>query len=318
MNSVTWHKNKLLNTIQSVMLVVFLAALLGLVGRMLGGNVFALLAVAAVVVLYFFAPQVSPFLVLKMLRGRRLDYHDTPRPYQVLEALATRAKLPRLPVLYYFPGSGMNAFTVGSPENAAIAVSQSLLNRLEYSELSAVLAHEVSHIRSNDMRIIGFADLTNRLIHGLSLFGQLLLIVSLPLTLIGGLNVDWMAIALLIFAPAISGLLQLALSRTREYNADLGAVELTGNPEALATALAKIENHGNTYLRHLPWPANPDSQILRTHPPTRERIRRLLAIRDQKPHSAGSRLPRSRNDAVHPIRIIMPAHNLDRNLNIGH
>jgi heat shock protein HtpX len=132
MDSATWHKNKLLNGIQSVMLVVFLAALLGLVGRMLGGNLFALSAVTAVVVLYFFAPQVSPFLVLKMIRGRRLAHHDTPRLYQALETLAKRAKLPRLPVLYYFPGDAMNAFTVGSPQNAAIAVSQSLLNRLKF------------------------------------------------------------------------------------------------------------------------------------------------------------------------------------------
>ncbi|MHC4459638.1 MAG: zinc metalloprotease HtpX, partial [Planctomycetota bacterium] len=267
MDSAAWIKNKFFNSIQSAMLVVSLAAILGLVGWMLGGHLFALSAVAAMIVLYFFAPKMSPFLILKMLRGRRLSYHDTPRLYQVLEILAKRAKLPRMPVLYYFPGGAMNAFTVGSRENSAIAVSQCLLDGLKYSEISAVLAHEVSHIRSNDMRIIGFADLAYRLTHGLSLFGQLLLIVNLPLALFGGFSINWMAIVLLIFAPGISALLQLALSRTREYNADLGAVELTGNPDALATALVKIENHGSTFFKRFPWPANPNSQILRTHPP---------------------------------------------------
>ena len=318
MDSAVWIKNKLLHSIQSAMLVVSLATILGLVGWLLGGYLFALSAIAVMVVLYFFAPKVSPFLILKMLRGRRLSYHDAPRLYHVLEVLAKRAKLPRLPVLYHFPGSVMNAFTVGSPDSAAIAVSQSLLDGLSYSELSAVLAHEVSHIRSNDMRIIGFADMANRLIHGLSLMGQLLLIISLPLVLFGNSSINLIAIALLICAPFISAMLQLALSRTREYNADLGAVELMGNPEALATALAKIEYHGSTLFRRFAWPVNPNSQILRTHPPTRERIRRLLAIRDRESYSAGGGLPRPRNDAVHPIRIIRPTHNWDRILNIIH
>jgi heat shock protein HtpX len=153
------------------------------------------------------------------------------------------------------------------------------------------------------MRIIGFADLANRLTHGLSLFGQFLLIVNLPLVLFSGISINWMAILLLIFAPGISALLQLALSRTREYNADLGAVELMGNPEALATALAKIDANGNTFFNRLPWPANPNSQILRTHPRTRERIRRLLAIRDPAPYSNGNVSPRYPYDTVKPIRI---------------
>jgi heat shock protein HtpX len=212
----------------------------------------------------------------------------------------------------------MNAFTVGSPENAAIAVSQSLLDGLSYSEISAVLAHEVSHIRSNDMRIIGFADMANRLIHGLSLFGQLLLIISLPLVLFGNSGINLIAIALLIFAPVISAMLQLALSRTREYNADLGAVELMGNPESLATALAKIEHHGTTFFKRLAWPVNPDSQILRTHPPTRERIRRLLAIGDRQPNSAGDSHSRPKIDFAQPVRIITPTNNWGRMLNISY
>ncbi len=111
-------------------------------------------------------------------------------------------------------------------------------------------------------------------------------------------------IVLLIFAPGISALLQLELSHTREYNADLGAVELMGNPKALAAALAKIENHGSTFFKRLPWPANPNSQILRTHPPTRERIRRLMAIRNREPELTWNFSPRHQYDTIQPIRII--------------
>lgn len=301
MNSATWIKNRLYHKMQSAMLVTFMAVLLGIVGWMLGGHLFALSATATMILLYFFAPRMSPFLILKWLRGRALSYHDAPRLHEVLETLAKRAQLPRMPILYYFPAEVMNAFTIGTRENAAIAVSEGLLQRLNRSEIEAVLAHEVSHIRSNDMRIIGFADLASRLTHGLSLFGQFLLIINLPLVLFGEVNFSWMAILLLIFAPSISALLQLALSRTREYNADLGAVELMGNPGALATALTKIEKHGRSPIRYLPWTANPQSQILRTHPPTNERVRRLMAVQDHEPERGLNIFPGYKYHQVRPL-----------------
>ncbi|UCH24078.1 MAG: M48 family metalloprotease [Deltaproteobacteria bacterium] len=297
MNNNFYHK------MQSAMLVTSLAVLLGVVGWMLGGHLFALSAMATMILLYFFTPRMSPFLILKWLRGRALSYHDAPRLYEVLETLAKRAELPRMPILYYFPAEVMNAFTLGTREDAAIAVSEGLLQRLNRSEIKAVLAHEGIHIRSNDMRIIGFADLASRLTHGLSLFGQLLLIINLPLVLFGEVNFSWIAILLLIFAPSISALLQLALSRTREYTADLGAVELMGNPESLATSLAKIEKHGRSLIRYLPWTANPQSQILRTHPPTKERIRRLMEIQDREPEPAWSFFPGYEYKQVRPLRV---------------
>ncbi|MGD2272895.1 MAG: zinc metalloprotease HtpX [Desulfobacterales bacterium] len=279
-----WLKNKFYNTIQSLILVVSLAALLGIVGWMLGGMPFALSAIAAMVLLYVFAPKMSPFVILRVLRGRPLSYREAPHLYAILESLAQRAALPSVPILYYYPADVMNAFTVGSPGDAAIALSEGLLRRLNRSEVRGVLAHEVSHIRSNDMQITGFADLANRLTHGLSFFGQLLLIVNLPLIMVGDFSFNWTAILLLIFAPTVSALLQLALSRTREYHADIGAVELMGDPESLATALVKIENHGRALLKYLPWIVKPQSLLLRTHPPTNERIRRLIEIQRRNLH----------------------------------
>ena len=98
--------------------------------------------------------------------------------------------------------------------------------------------------------------------------------------------ISWTALLLLIFSPTISSLLQLALSRTREYNADMGAAELMGNPEPLASALAKIDRAHNRLYGRIFWPMIPRSRQaswLRTHPPTKERIRRLLAVRDSRP-----------------------------------
>jgi heat shock protein HtpX len=229
-----------------------------------------------------------------MFRGRRLDFRDAPRLYRALNALAVRAELPGMPELYYLPQREMNAFTVGAPENSAIAVSDGLLRRLDADEVTAVLAHEVSHIRHNDIRIMGFAALSSRFIQMLSLFGQFLLLLNLPLLVLGQYTISWTAILLLIFAPTISSMLQLALSRTREYRADLGAAELTGSPESLATALSKMDIQQKRYFRLL-WPGRarvPSSHLMRTHPPTEERIRRLLEIRDSNRYS----FPQPSND----------------------
>jgi heat shock protein HtpX len=304
-----WKKNRAITTIQSLALVVSLAVLLGLMGWLLGGQTFAAGAIGAVVVFYFLNPMVSPTIVMRMFRGRRLAFQDAPHLYRPLKTLSERAELPRMPVLYYLPHSAMNAFTVGVSGNAAIAVSGGLLRKLDADEVSAVLAHEISHIRHNDIRIMGFAALSSRFIHMLSLFGQFLLFINLPLFLMGQYTISWVAIILLILAPSISAILQLALSRTREYRADLGAAELTGSPESLATALSKMDIERTSYFRLL-WPSRarvPSSPLMRTHPPTEERIRRLLEIRDSRRYSApqfpysGVFLPKHRV-SFHPSR----------------
>ena len=287
MNTSVWIKNRIITTMQSLILVVSLAALLSLMGWLLGGVAFATGAIGAAAVLYFLNPMVNPTFIMRMFRSRRLNFRDAPRLYRALNALARRAELPGMPVLYYLPQREMNAFTVGAPENSAIAVSDGLLRRLDADEVSAVLAHEVSHIRNNDIRIMGFAALSSRFIQMLSLFGQFLLLLNLPLFLLGQYTISWTAILLLIFAPTISALLQLALSRTREYRADLGAAELTGSPESLAAALSKMDIQRKSYFRLL-WPGRtrvPSSPLMSTHPPTEERIRRLLQIRDSSRYS---------------------------------
>jgi heat shock protein HtpX len=283
MNNLQWAKNKIAAKVQSVILVTSLAALLGLMGWLLSGGQLALILIGSVVILYFFGQMMSPAFMLKVNSGRRLFPSEAPQLHDILQRLSQRAKLTRLPALFFLPTDAMLAFTVGSRDNAVIAVSKGLIHRLSWQELTAVLAHEISHIRHNDVRIMAFAGLTSQFTSLLSMFGQLMLLFSLPMILAGQMMISWLAIFLLIFSPTLSSLLQLGLSRAREYNADMSAAELTRNPGALASALAKIDRFQKNLFSRLIWPMVPrlpQASWLRTHPPTKERIRRLLEVRN--------------------------------------
>ncbi len=280
MDEKQWLKHKLINIVQSVLLIVALTIILGLLGWFIGGCIFAFFAIMVAVALYFFNPMLSPHLVLKMYRTRLITPYQAPNLYAALRIFAKRADLSAVPKLYYLPSNVMNAFAVGTNDNAAIALSDGLLRRLSRREIAAVLAHEISHIANKDMRIMGFADLTSRLTNFLSLIGQFLLILNLPLWVFGISIMSWTGIFILIFAPIVTDLLQLALSRTREYNADLGAVQLLNDPKALASALLKM-TQGRHILEQILKPGHhsPEPSLLRTHPPTKERIKRLLSLR---------------------------------------
>jgi heat shock protein HtpX len=292
MNNLQWTKNKIEAKAQSAVLVASLAALLGLMGWMLGGGQLAFMLIGCVAMLYFLSPMMSPAVMLKLSSGRRLFTEEAPQLHGIVQNLSRKAGLNHLPSLFYIPTDAMLAFTAGSRNNAAIAVSMGLMRRLSSQEQTAVLAHEISHIRHNDVRIMAFAGLAGQFTRLLSMFGQFMLLFSLPMILVGQVVISWTAIILLIFSPTLSSLLQLALSRSREYNADMSAAELTKNPEALASALAKIDRFQKSMFSRLAWPMGPrmpQSSWLKTHPPTKERIRRLLEVRDN--HQATHTFP---------------------------
>ena len=279
MKNLQWTKLKIAAKVQSGILVIMQASLLGLMGWLLGGGQLALMLIAGVVMLYFLGPMVSPAMILKINSGRRLLREEARNLYDILQRLSRRANLSRLPNLYFLPTDTLMAYTVGQRDNAAVAISAGLMQRLSQEELTAVLAHEISHIRHNDTRIMAFAGLAGHVTRVLSVFGQVMLFFSIPMILMGQMVISWLAILLLIFSPTLSSLLQLALSRTREYNADMSAAELTANPQALASALVKIDAAQKSLLNRLFWPVIPRiprASWLRTHPPTRERVRRLL------------------------------------------
>jgi heat shock protein HtpX len=259
-------------------------ALLVLLGWLVAGQTGIIWAVILGGILVLFGQQVSPQLVLRMYRARPLTSAEAPQLYQIMEELAQRAQLPYVPALYYVPSRMLNAFAVGTRRNAAIGLTDGLLRGLNLRELTGVLAHEMSHIRNNDMRSMSVADVISRVTNLFSTFGKFLLLVNLPLIFMGSAPISWWAILLLIVAPFISGLLQLALSRTREFDADLDAIQLTHDPVGLMNALQKLEYYATNIWQQVLFPGRgvPDPSIFRTHPHTKDRLARLQELNPQQ------------------------------------
>ena len=268
------------NRLQSVLLLCAMGLIWALLGWTLAGPqwMFILLGVGLASLLV--GLPISSRWILALYQARPLPQSQAPELHALVAELGRRARLPRMPTLYVVPSRLLNAFTVGSRGDAAVAVTDGLLRTLPWRELTGVLAHEMSHLRHNDMWVMALADLVSRMTHMLSLVGQLLLLVNLPLILFTDLQVPWLAVMLLILAPSVSALLQLALSRQREYDADLGAAGLTGDPQGLASALVHLERLQGNWLTHVLLPGRqvPDPSLLRSHPPTEERVRRLLEL----------------------------------------
>lgn len=280
LNLAAWHEHRWVNRLQSVALLVVMGGLLAVLGWLLWGPAgsVALLLLGALGVAI--NPATSPAWVMRLYGAERLDPDTAPGLWRGLAALADRAGLPAAPELYYLSSGMLNAFAVGSPRRSAIGITDGLLRRLNDRELLGVLAHEISHVASNDLWVMGLADVFSRITTFMSLTGQLLLLFNLPLLLMGMATINWWAILLLILAPNLSALAQLALSRTREYDADLNAAYLTGDPAGLASALLKIERLQGHWVENILLPGRkvPDPSLLRTHPHTEDRIARLAAL----------------------------------------
>jgi len=278
--------HRLGNVLQSVLLLGAMALLLGVLGWEVAGPFGLLASVWLGVLALVLSPKVSPRLILGMYKGREIRPREAPALHGVVAELAERCALPAAPRLYYVPSPLLNAFAVGSKADAAIAVTDGLLRELTLRELAAVIAHELSHLRHNDLWIMGLADSVSRITHTMANVGMLLLLLNLPLVAMGQEPVSWLAVAALVFAPAATALLQLALSRTREFHADAEAVALTGDPEGLAAALQKLEAasaHPGVIGRVLtPGRGLPDPSLLRTHPATEQRIERLRSLSGQR------------------------------------
>lgn len=244
----------------------------------------------------FLATRISPRMVLAMYRAIPVSRQQFPAGHAILDELVRRAGLPARPVLYVLPSDVMNAFAVGRQHDSALCLTDRLIRSLTQRELAGVLAHEISHIRAEDVKVMAIADMVSRFTSVMSTLGLLSLFLNLPAVLFGGsAAVPWLGIALLITAPTIGGLLQMALSRAREYDADLGAVLLTGDPDGLASALVKLDQAQQRHWEGIVLPGGriPDPSILRTHPPTAERIARLMALkRAPEPEQAiATRMP---------------------------
>ena len=274
------RRHKIRNVMHSILLLGGIIILLALCGWVLFGPDGLVGMALGAALAFAFSPQISPHLVLRMYRAREIGRHDLPEVLHVLATLAERAGLERAPRLYYVPSTMLNAFAVGGRDDAVIAMTDGMLRALTLRELTGVLAHEISHVRNRDLWLMSIADLAGRLTRLMALFGFALVIVGLPLWLGGAGEVPLLLIPLLIFAPQISTLLQLALSRAREFDADLDAAGLTGDPGGLALALAKLERYQRSAWEQILMPGHrlPEPSVLRTHPPTAERIARLQSL----------------------------------------
>lgn len=282
----------LANWLKTGVLLAAMTALILVVGQAIGGMTGLLFAGVFALISNFAAFWWSDRLALAVHRARPLDRAEAPWLYESVERLTRRAGLP-MPRLYLVPSHTPNAFATGrSPSKAAVAVTTGLLRILDRREVEGVLAHELAHVQNRDTLIATIAATIAGAISGIASMLQWAMIFGMgrggdddegPAGLVGML-------ALILFAPLAATVLQLAISRSREYGADAVGAAMCGDPHALADALEKLERG----VQHVPDNAHPahaslyivnplaGSAVLQwfsTHPPIAERVRRLRAMR---------------------------------------
>ncbi len=274
------------NAFKTALLLTVLTLLLLFLGRAFGGQQGMLIALIFAAVMNFVSYFFSDKIALAMYRAQPATREDLPRVYGVVERLTQRVGIP-MPKIYVIPTDSPNAFATGrNPSHASVAVTQGILNLLNDEELEGVLAHELGHVRNRDILISSIAATIAGAITYLAQMGKFAMIF-------GGMNRDdrdrgggFAALLMLILAPIAAMLIQLAVSRSREYEADSTGAHFTGNPYALASALSKLD----TYSRRIPMVATPSTahlfiiqpllgmnfgSLFSTHPPIAKRIERL-------------------------------------------
>ena len=269
-----------MNTLKTAFLLTALTLFLILIGAWVGGRDGMILAFFIAAGMNFFSYFYSDKLALSMYRAQPVTREQLPRVYQIVERILPRMGLP-MPKIYVIPTESPNAFATGrNPSHAAVAVTQGILNLLNDEELEGVLAHELGHVKNRDILTSSIAA---------TLAGAVTLLAHFSGLLGGGRDSRNRGGGLLMFflAPLAATLIQLAVSRSREYEADATGAHTTGNPYALASALQKLE----AYSRRLPLQASPSTahlfivaplisgasfaNMFSTHPPMAKRIERL-------------------------------------------
>jgi heat shock protein HtpX len=280
------REHKARNQLHSMLLVGGLGILTAFSAWLIWSWTGVLVALAWIGALYVFAPRLPPEMIMRMYRARQLDPKQGGQITYVVDVLSRRAKLAAVPSIYVIPSMTLNAFATGTPDKSVVGITEGLLRRLSMRELAGVLAHEISHVRNDDLAVMSLADVMTRFTQGLSYLALFLAIFNLPAMLLGDSDISLLALLLLYLAPTIGSLLQLGLSRTREYDADLEGAELTGDPRGLASALDKLERYQGSFWEDLmlPVPSRriPQPSLLRSHPPTQQRVARLLALENRE------------------------------------
>jgi heat shock protein HtpX len=276
------------NWVKTAILMAAITALFGAVGAAMGGKNGMLLALGFAVVSNFFAYWFSDKMVLRMYNAQEVDESSAPQFYRMVRELAERAQLP-MPRVYLIEEEAPNAFATGrNPEHAAVAATTGILRVLSASELRGVMAHELAHVKHRDILISTISATMAGAISALANFALFF----------GGRDSEGRpsnpiaSIAIALLAPLAGALIQMAISRAREFEADRGGAEISGDPHALASALDKIhrfaqgipletaERHPETAQMMImnPLSAGGLRGLFSTHPSTEERIRRLMAM----------------------------------------
>ena len=277
------------NTFKTAFLLTALTLLLMMIGRAFGGQNGMMIALAVAVVMNFVSYFFSDKIALSMYRAKPVTREELPRAYQIVERLTQKIGLP-MPKIYVIPTESPNAFATGrNPQHASVAVTHGILGLLTDEELEGVLAHELGHVNNRDILISSVAATLAGAITMLASMGRWAMIF-------GGMEGGdrdrrgggggLAALLMLIVAPIAASLIQLAVSRSREYQADATGAHFTGNPYALASALQKLD----AYSRRVPMMASPSTahlfiiqpllgmnfaNLFSTHPPIAKRIERL-------------------------------------------
>jgi heat shock protein HtpX len=277
------------NTFKTAFLLTALTLLLMFFGRYFGGQNGMFLALAFAAVMNFVSYFYSDKIALAMYRAQPVTREELPRAYQIVERLTQKIGIP-MPKIYVIPTESPNAFATGrNPSHASIAVTHGILGLLNDEEMEGVLAHELGHVNNRDILISSVAATIAGAITMLASMGRFAMIFGGY----GGGNRDrrgggggLAALLMLIVAPIAASLIQLAVSRSREFQADATGAHFTGNPYALASALQKLD----AYSRRVPMQASPSTahlfiiqpllgvnfgNLFSTHPPIAKRIERL-------------------------------------------
>ena len=270
--------------LRTTILLATLTGLLVVIGFAIGGPSTALVFLVIGAVINLGAFWFSDRIALKMARAKPVAENDAPGLYRIVRELSTRAGLP-MPSIYVIPQEQPNAFATGrSPKKSAVAVTSGIMKLLSEDELRGVIAHELAHIRNRDILTQSVAAAIGSAI---SWIAYMMLWFGgdddSPLGLIGSL-------ALVLLAPLAASLIQLAVSRQREYAADATGAEFSGNPESLASALLRLEEGAKAMPMQVNQAAEPlyivkpfsgggFAKLFSTHPPIEERVRRLRQMR---------------------------------------
>lgn len=273
------------NLMKTAILMAAITALFVVIGNLLGGQTGMMLALLFALGMNFFSYWFSDKMVLKMYRAQEVDAQTAPRFYGMVQELAAKAELP-MPRVYLIDEQAPNAFATGrNPANAAVAATTGLMRILSERELRGVMAHELAHVKHRDILISTISATMAGAISALANFAMIF----------GGRDSEGrpvnpiVSIAVMLLAPLAASLIQMAISRSREFEADRGGAEISGDPQSLASALEKIHH----YARGIPLPAaeaHPETAqmmimnplaggglrgLFSTHPRTEERIARL-------------------------------------------